>query len=175
MPRAPAHTGLSSRGGRLSTAGLPSPLRPVGPTARGALPPGNLRGLQLHGPVPGVPGGLPAPAESGLGQELRQRRQGVRGRSVSRGHVAADQRPSRALHCGCRRLWGGPDPSRRAACPLPRGSSISRLPPLPRSNSVVAPSMAPKGHRWFPAAGDARGCATLCVDSLGNFQALKQC
>lgn len=167
MPRAPAHTGLSPRGGRLSAAGLPSPLRPVGPTARGALPPGNLRGLQLHGPVPGVPGGLPAPAESGLGQELRQRRQGVRGRSVSRGHVAADQRPSRALHCGCRRLWGGPDPSRRAAYPLPRGSSISRLPPLPRSNSVVAPSMARKATAGFLLQGTPVGARPCAWTHLG--------
>lgn len=58
-----------------------------GLAARGTLPLRNLRGLQLHGPVPGVRGRLSLPSESGLDQELCQRHQGVRGRSVSRTHL----------------------------------------------------------------------------------------
>ena len=82
-----------------------------GPAARGTLPLRNLRGLQLHGPVPGVQGRLFLPSESGLDQELCQRHQGIRGRSVSRTHLASahGSLPARV----------GWTPSRGAGCPLP--------------------------------------------------------
>ena len=110
-----------------------------GLAARGTLPLRNLRGLQLHGPVPGVRGRLSLPSESGLDQELCQRHQGVRGRSVSRTHLASTngslharvgQTPSRGSALTAQ-VPEHHKPSGQDSCQAPW--AITLCPPAPRS------------------------------------------
>ena len=132
----------------LSTVCLLSFLRSRGPAAWGEFPHGDLRGLQLHRPVPGVSGRLSLPAEPGLGQELCQRRQGVWGRRVSRGRKATDRGPAGPCTAKCvGRPPGGPDPSSGG------GPAPPQLPPLPQPSSGEASSVAPEGRgegTWGP-------------------------